>query len=325
MLALSRRVTALRSVLNAAPTTAASLQPHLQQHPHQQRPADHQVRHFAASEKVVKQRMRSVKSIQKITKAMKMVAASKLKNDQRRLENGMPFAQPVMTLLKKLPQDSAALKPTGKEDTLMVALSSDKGLCGGVNSSVAKLARNTTLEKEGEGGVVRIFGVGDKIRAALERLFADRFARMVSEVTRNPWNFTMACIIATRVLKMNPTKCLLLFNHFKSVISYETTAMPLLTPADAEKLDKRELDTYEFEPETREIWQDIHEFYFACTLYGCMLDNIASEQSARMSAMDNASKNAGEMLDKLTLAYNRARQAKITTELIEIISGASAL
>uniref|UniRef100_A0A0G4I1I2 ATP synthase subunit gamma, mitochondrial n=1 Tax=Chromera velia CCMP2878 TaxID=1169474 RepID=A0A0G4I1I2_9ALVE len=279
-----------------------------------------QVRNFPGSDKAVQARMKSVKNIQKITKAMKMVAASKLKGDQRRLEAGVPFARPLQDLINRIPKD-----PASKAPLWLLVCSTDKGLCGGVNSYVAKLARTIIMESEASGVEVKMIGLGDKIRAAMVRLFGDRFDRVLAEVTKNPWNFTMACALMHKVLEREPARLAILFNHFRSVISYDTTREDVLTPKGSETTSLKDLDTFEFEPERREIWNDLIELYLASTLYGAMLDNVASEQSARMSAMDNASKNAGEMLANLTLVYNKARQAKITMELIEIISGANAL
>ncbi|KAL8274629.1 hypothetical protein Esti_001458 [Eimeria stiedai] len=279
-----------------------------------------QARGFGAGDlKIVAARMKSVKSIQKITKAMKMVAASKLRMDQKRLENGMPFALPVQRLVERMPV------PEDKSDLTVLALTSDKGLCGGVNSSVCRLVRDTVKAAEGSGSRSLIIGVGDKVRSGLQRIFGDRFNRMITEVTRFPWSFANASAIAERIIKEDPARLVVVYNHFKSAVSYETLLLNLLTGRQAAKSTKQELAAFECEPELTEVWKDLHDFYCACTVYGCMLDNIASEQSARMSAMDNASTNAGEMISALTLRYNRARQAKITTELVEIISGANAL
>ncbi|PHJ19244.1 atp synthase f1 gamma subunit [Cystoisospora suis] len=280
-----------------------------------------QTRHFGAGDlKAVAARMKSVKSIQKITKAMKMVAASKLRMDQRRLEHGLPFATPIQKLFQRIPVD-----PEEKGPLAILALTSDKGLCGGVNSFVAKQARVILKENELAGNAVKVYGVGDKIRSALQRTFGDRFRRMMTEVTRYPWNFSEACLISERLMQDNPSRLKVIHNHFRSAVAYDTLTVDVLTPVQAARSSKEQLNTFEFEPEKSDIWKDLHDFYFACTVYGCMLDNIASEQSARMSAMDNASTNAGEMISALTLRYNRARQAKITTELVEIISGANAL
>lgn len=283
-------------------------------------PRSQQRRNFGAGDlKIVAARMKSVKSIQKITKAMKMVAASKLRMDQRRLENGMPFALPIQRILGRIPI------PQEKGDLTVLALTSDKGLCGGVNSAVARLVRETVKTTEAEGSRAFIIGVGDKIRSALQRVFGDRFSRMFTEATRFPWSFATAAVIADRIIKEDPGRLTIVYNHFKSAVAYDTVSQNLLTGRQAARSTKQELAGFEFEPELTDVWKDVHDFYCACTVYGCMLDNIASEQSARMNAMDNASTNASEMISALTLKYNRARQAKITTELVEIISGANAL
>eukprot|EP00922_Rhytidocystis_sp_ex-Travisia-forbesii_P017380 GHVS01025924.1.p1 GENE.GHVS01025924.1~~GHVS01025924.1.p1 ORF type:complete len:319 (+),score=66.58 GHVS01025924.1:264-1220(+) len=281
-----------------------------------------QQRWFGAGDlKIVAARMKSVKSIQKITKAMKMVAASKLKADQRRLEVGLPFSLPVQNLFNLIPQQTSSKGV----DLSLLCLSSDKGLCGGVNSSVARMARHKIVEAEAAGSSVRVYGVGDKVRSALQRLFGERFARIFGEVTKKPWSFQSACMVAERLIQAKPSRLVILYNHYNSVISYDTLAVHMLTEKQSQEVESREVDQFEFEPPARDVWPDLLEFYCATSIFGCLLDNIASEQSARMAAMDNASKNAGEMLGSLTLKYNKARQMKITMELIEIISGANAL
>ncbi|KAL8437995.1 hypothetical protein ACSSS7_000565 [Eimeria intestinalis] len=155
-----------------------------------------QTRGFGAGDlKIVAARMKSVKSIQKITKAMKMVAASKLRMDQKRLENGMPFALPVQRIVGRIPV------PEEKSDLTILALTSDKGLCGGVNSSVCRVVRDTVKAAESSGARTSIIGVGDKVRSGLQRLFGDRFNRMLTEVTRFPWSFANAAAIAERIIK----------------------------------------------------------------------------------------------------------------------------
>ena len=282
------------------------------------------VRQFAALN-VVKARMKSVNSIRKITKAMKMVAASKLRHDERRKQVGLPFASPVKNLVDRLPLDKVALAP----QVTFVGLTSDRGLCGGVNSSVARTIRNRIIDLESQGKETRYIGVGLKGTNALKRLFADRFICSCEDVQKNVWNFAQASAVAERLLAADPQSAYIVHNHFKSAIAYETTTIRLLTKSEVKTLDKsdwsRAIDQYSFEPSVFEMWDDLHEFYYASTIFGAMLDGIASEQSARMAAMGNASKNAGEMLDKLTLQYNKVRQTKITTELCEIISGATAV
>lgn len=269
--------------------------------------------------------MKSVNSIRKITKAMKMVAGSKLRHDERRMNIGIPFARPAQDLIKRLPADKIPVAP----QVTFVGLTSDRGLCGGVNSGVARAVRNRIIDLEAQGKETKYIGVGAKGTNALKRLFADRFICSCEDVQKNVWNFAQASAVAERLIATEPQSVFLVHNHYKSAISYETTAVRLVTKAETKSLDKadwsRAIDQYSFEPSVFEMWDDLHEFYYASAIFGCMLDGIASEQSARMAAMGNASKNAGEMLDKLTLQYNKARQTKITTELCEIISGATAL
>lgn len=273
--------------------------------------------------KIVAQRMKSVASIQKITKAMKMVAAAKMRGDMRRLELGMPFCEPVQKLFQKLPEQEKSGPLT------MLAITSDKGLCGGVNSFVNKQCRLTILEEEAKGNSVAYMCIGGKGVAGMKRLFADRFKSTFEEIAKAPWCFLSASIIAERLVAANPKRLSLVSNHFQSMVAYDTRVAHVCTKEEAKAVDRSEwskaIDVYEFEPPSTEVWDDLHEFYYGAVVYGAQLQSAVTEQSQRMSAMENASKNAGEMLEKLTLVYNRARQAKITTELCEIISGASAL
>ena len=269
--------------------------------------------------------MKSVNSIRKITKAMKMVAGSKLRHDEKRLQTGAPFAKPAQDLINRLPIDKVPLSP----QVTFIGLTSDRGLCGGVNSGVARTIRNKIIDLESQGKETRYIGVGIKGTNALKRMFADRFICSCEDVQKNVWNFVQASAVAERLIATEPQSIMMVHNHYKSAISYETRSVRILSKAEAKSIEKTDwskaIDQYSFEPSVFEMWDDLHEFYYASTIFGCMLDGIASEQSARMAAMGNASKNAGEMLDKLTLQYNKARQTKITTELCEIISGATAL
>lgn len=276
-----------------------------------------------ASLKAVKERMRSVDGIKKITSAMKMVSAAKFKNDERRMLMGLPFAAPAPALLSKLPETK-----TGQQLTI-VALASDKGLCGAINSAVCKQARLTLLEEEKKGTTVNIIGVGNKVAAALRRLYGDRLVTTFEEVKKPNWNFTNACLIAERIAQQNPDRVELISNKFKSLIAYDTDLTHMYAATEVKTIDKTEwskvVDQFEFEPGTFEVWQDLHEFYYATAIFGKYLNGVAAEEAARMAAMENATKNCGEIVEKLTVQYNRARQAKITTELCEIISGASAV
>jgi len=275
----------------------------------------------AATLKQLAGRMKAIKNMQKITKAMKMVSAAKMRGDQNRLEIGMPFAQPVLDLFERLPRETRPGPMT------IVALTSDKGLCGGVNSQVNKNVRNIIAEEEAAGETVKYVGVGGKGPTALKRLYADRYATTIEEVAKIPFTFLTAAIIAERLVVSSPGRATLIYNWFKNVAVYKTLKAAMVTKEDAKAIDKLEwskaMDVYTFEPSIFEVWDDLHEFYFASAVFAGYLNNVLCEQSQRMSAMENASKNAGEVLEKVTIQYNRARQAKITTELCEIISGAS--
>eukprot|EP01067_Filipodium_phascolosomae_P002452 Filipodium_phascolosomae@DN2404_c0_g1_i10.p1 len=198
--------------------------------------------------------MRSVGSIQKITKAMKMVAASKLRADQRRLDMCLPFSVPLPDLIRHLPIDEEAKNASGKT-MIVLGLSSDKGLCGGINSAVAKATRQQIVDHEANGGICKMVGIGDKIRAALNRVLGNRFAQILSECNQVAFNFDVASIIAQKVQQMNPDMISLIHNHFKTVISFETKAFRLLSDAEAAALPKKELDAFEFEPERSAVWK----------------------------------------------------------------------
>jgi len=277
----------------------------------------------AASIKTLKLRMRSIESMMKITKAMKMVAAAKLKHDERRMSIAIPFVQPVQNLFDRLPQQNQA------GTTTFVGVTGDKGLCGGVNTAVAKACRLGMAAEEAQGNATKFTGIGAKGATALKRLWGDRFTKTYEEVVKVPWTFGAASIVAESLIASDPARLRLCSNKFVSMVSYDTVAKPLVTMQEAKTMDRAEwskaMDVYSFEPSIYEAWDDLHEFYYATAVHGAYLEGAVSEQSARMGAMENASKNAGEMLEKISLQYNRARQAKITTELCEIISGASAV
>jgi len=277
----------------------------------------------AATLKDLTIRMKSIKNMQKITKAMKMVATAKFKKDARTMENGLPFASPVMNLFQRLPIEEKSGAITH------VAITSDKGLCGGVNSAVAKQVRLSTNEEEGKGNASKILVLGGNGVSALKRLYGDRFTNSFEECSKVPWSFGAASVIADRLAASNPARAMIVYNEFKSMVSYDTKREHLFTVEEAQSIDKAEwtkaMDVYSFEPSIYEVWNDLHEFYYGCVIYQAFLQSATTETAQRMSAMENASKNAGEMYDKVSLQFNRARQAKITTELCEIISGASAV
>jgi F-type H+-transporting ATPase subunit gamma len=273
--------------------------------------------------KIVKARMKTVGNIQKITKAMKMVAAAKMRRDTERMINGMPFCDPVINFFGNLPVDE---RPAPK---MFVGVGGDKGLCGGVNSQVSKQMRLGINDVEASGQSATAFVIGQKPTAALKRLYGDRFAYGIDAAQGVHVNYQQAAAIAARVDWQDPDRVDFVYNNMISAISYDTLVIKGQTKKGVAAIDKLEMskaiDSYSFEPDRVECWDDLHEFYYSATMFKCMLDGQASEQSSRMNAMENASKNAGGMLEALTLKYNRARQAKITTELCEIISGASAL
>ncbi|KYN96914.1 ATP synthase subunit gamma, mitochondrial [Plasmodium gaboni] len=275
-------------------------------------------------------RMKSVKSIQKITKAMKMVAASKFKGDQRRLENCSNFSTPLVDVFNRLDKLDIHKK---NEELAIIAITSDKGLCGSVNSSVSRLCKklleneqvNNELVDNITPNKIYLYGIGEKIRSALSRLHSDKFQAIYNEYNKIPINFLTCSYIAERIMNNNHSNILIIYNHFKSAISFDTQILSVFSQKQLNKINKKELTSFEFEPEMDYIFKDIYQFYFTSLLYNCIIQNLASEQSARMTAMDNASSSATDMLNTLSLRYNRARQSKITLELIEIISGANAL
>ena len=278
------------------------------------------------STQVVRNRMKSVRNIQKITKAMKMVAASKLRAVQTRTENSRGLWQPFTALLGDDPSVDV-------KKNVVVTISSDKGLCGGINSTSVKISRVLNKLNSGPDKETKYVILGEKAKAQLLRDSKKQIALSLTELQKNPLNYTQVSVLADDILKNVEYDALrIVFNKFHSVVQFLPTVSTVLSPEvierEAESGGKLgELDSYEIEGgETKaEILQNLAEFQFSCVMYNAVLENACSEQGARMSAMDSSSRNAGDMLDRLTLTYNRTRQASITTELIEIISGASAL
>jgi len=277
----------------------------------------------AASLKDLKARMRSIENMKKITKAMKMVAAAKLKHDERRMAVALPFVKPVKELFERLPCED---KPG---PITFFVVTSDKGLCGGVNSQVSKRARLGVIEEEAKGNTAKLIVMGNKGLGALKRLYGDRISYSFEECQKVPWTFTAASIMAEQIMATNPDRLKICTNRFRSLVSYDPSTFHIFSKTEAKTMDRAEwskaMDVYSFEPALYEVLDDLHEFYYACVIHGAVLEAATCEMSSRMGAMENASKNATEMLDKVSLIYNRARQAKITTELCEIISGASAV
>ncbi len=287
--------------------------------------------------KDLKNRIDSVTSTRKITKAMQMVAAAKLRRAQESAEAGRPYAERFNAVMAGLSAAASGsdgapklLAGTGSEQThLLVVMTSERGLCGGFNSSIAKLARAKAAELTAAGKTVKILTVGKKGRDQIKRFYGDQMIDHVdlSEVKRVA--YSNAQDIAKGVLSRFDDNqfdvATIFFSRFESVISQIPTALQVI-PArfEMEETDEAAI-VYEYEPDEQEILADLLPRGVATQLFSALLENGASEQGARMSAMDNATRNAGDMIDRLTIEYNRSRQAVITNELIEIISGAEAL
>ena len=291
--------------------------------------------------KDLKTRINSVKSTQKITSAMKMVAAAKLRRAQDAAEKGRPYAdrmqQIVNSLASKADPSSAPqlLVGNGRDDThLLVIISADRGLCGGFNGSIMRGVRTMVRNLEAEGKTVKLFGVGRKGNAIMRREFPDKLVDALEEIAKPAPSFASANMIASKITEMFDNGdfdcCTVVYNKFISALTQEVTPQQLIPfavpegPAQEEETSGASA-SYEFEPDEEEILADLLPRNLGVQVYRAMLETFASEQGARMTAMDNATRNAGDMIDKLTLTYNRARQAGITKELIEIISGAEAL
>jgi len=273
-----------------------------------------------ANLKAISIRLKSIKNIQKITASMKMVSAAKFSRAERDLRAAKPYGQGAQAFYKGAGVEGAATE--GEHKLLYVALTSDRGLCGGVHSSICKTIRNEMLEMPSVANV-GIICVGDKSRAQLGRLFSKNIICVGSEIGRLPPQFGDAAKIASQIMTCGFQFDLgkAYFNKFKSIVSYQTTELPLYT-----------LDTVKAAPNLAlydsvddDVLQSYLEYSMASKIYYTLKEGATSEQSSRMNAMENSSKNAGEMIDKLTIYYNRTRQAVITGELIEIISGAAAL
>ena len=284
----------------------------------------------------LKKRITSVKSTQKITKAMKMVAAAKLKRAQESAEKGRPYSEKMNNVILNLSngisdKDNAPklLSGSGKEQIhLCVVMTSDRGLCGGFNANIIKKAKSHFAKLAREGKELKIVTVGSKGNDQLKRAYGDKIIENISFRNSKNANYfdadKVGKIIIEKFEKEEFDICTIFYNQFKNVITQIPQAqqiIPLNTVDDENKSD----EIYEFEPDEDEILNNLLPKNISTQIFKAMLENSASEQGARMSAMDNATRNAGEMVDKLTIEYNRSRQAAITKELIEIISGAESL
>jgi len=281
-------------------------------------------------------RIAATKATQKITKAMQMVAASKLRRAQAAAEAARPFAERMSMVLGSIASavagsDSAPklLAGTGSDNVhLLVVCTAERGLCGPFNSSIVRLAREKASALAGQGSQVKILCVGRKGYDQLRRQFAKQIIETVDLRGVRVIGFEQAEMIAGKIVALfNDGQfdvCTLFFSRFKSVIAQIPTALQIIPPV-FEKTETAANVNYEYEPEEEEILAELLPRNLAVQVFRALLENAASEQGARMSAMDNATRNAGEMIRKQTLTYNRTRQAMITKELIEIISGAEAL
>jgi F-type H+-transporting ATPase subunit gamma len=284
-------------------------------------------------------RINSVKSTRKITSAMKMVAASKLRRAQTAAEQGRPYAVRMERMLGALAAGLAGqsgapplMVGTGRDQVhLLIAITGDRGLCGGFNSSIARATRNLAQSLIAEGKTVKILTVGRKGRDQLKRDFSSLIIGSFEDIGKKGVAFAETDQIADKVLALFEEGafdvCTVVYNRFQSAIAQivtRQTLIPLPVPAVEEKKDASGA-IYEFEPSEEAILADLLPRNLSVQLFRALLESNASEQGARMTAMDNATRNAGDMLNKLTVKYNRSRQAQITKELIEIISGAEAL
>ncbi|CAJ0584845.1 unnamed protein product, partial [Mesorhabditis spiculigera] len=273
-----------------------------------------------ATLKDISLRLKSVKNIQKITKSMKMVAAAKYAKAERDLKGARSYGVGAKAFFDNIDPKTEEAAGETKKKQLLVLITSDRGLCGAVHSSIAKEAKNILNHKAADVDY-KLVTIGDKSKAALQRVFASTIALSGNEIGRTPPSFEDAAIAAQAILDsgIEFDEGTILFNKFKTVVSYQTSKLPIL-PLEAIKA-KEALNTYDSVDD--DVLQSYSEYSLAQLIYYAMKENATSEQSSRMTAMDGASKNAGEMIDKLTLAFNRTRQAVITRELIEIISGAA--
>ena len=290
-----------------------------------------------ASLQDLKTRIKSVKSTQKITAAMKMVAAAKLRRAQESAEAGRPYAtrmgQVISSLASKANKESAPalLVGNGKDQThLLIVMSADRGLCGGFNGSITRATRNEVARLRAENKTVKLFMVGRKSADALRREFGDIFIESLEGIQGTSVSYSDADSIGQTIRDGFEAGefdvCSIIYNKFKSVIAQEVTQTQLI-PAQIDVTEDSDAlsVSYEYEPEEEELLNALLPRGISTQIYSSLLESSASELAARMTAMDNATRNAGDLIDRLTLIYNRTRQATITKELIEIISGAEAV
>ena len=285
----------------------------------------------------LKKRISSVKSTQKITKAMKMVAAAKLRRAQENAEKGRPFSEKMNNIILNLSSSisdkenaSKFLVGTGKTNVhLCVVITADRGLCGGFNTNICRKAKNDFEEILKKGKTLKIFTVGSKGYEQLKRTYGSYVIEKLNFKGFKKITYKEAEAVGKKIINLfNKNEfdvCKIYYNKFKNVITQIPQAQQII-PIEKPKEEEKKIENfYEFEPEENEILEDLLPRNISTQIFKAILENAASEQGSRMTAMDNATRNAGDLVDKLTITYNRSRQAAITKELIEIISGAESL
>ena len=286
--------------------------------------------------KDLKNRIGSVKSTQKITSAMKMVAAAKLRKAQEQAIASRPYCSSMEKIVSSLANkliDNAPELLKGKKDIkkqLLVVFSADRGLCGGFNGSIVKFSKKLSEKIIDNGGQVSYIFVGKKAYQSLQRFCGESILDFFSDIANPSIEFELASSIRDKILELflndSMDECYLIYTEFKSAISQTVQSLKLLPLSALETNDRNSSNkSYDFEPSEEEILNEIIPKNIAIQIHTALLENLASEQGSRMTAMDNATRNANDMIDNLTLFYNRSRQALITKELIEIISGAEAV
>ena len=289
--------------------------------------------------KDLRNRITSVKSTQKITKAMKMVAAAKLRKAQENAEKGRAYSEKMNNIIANLKQSIADVSSAPKllagndksEVHLCIVITADRGLCGGFNTNIVKKAKEFFNQIIDANKKLKIITVGSKGDDQIKRNFKDYIVEKISYKNIKNISLNEASELTSKIITMFENNefdvCTIFYNKFKSVISQEPQAQQIIPVEnlDADVESSEDEDQYEFEPDENEILEYLLPQNITTQLYKAFLENAASEQGSRMSAMDNATRNAGDLIDKLTINYNRSRQAVITKELIEIISGAESL
>jgi len=292
--------------------------------------------------KEIKTQINSVGSTKKITSAMKMVAASKLRRSQEKAEAARPYSERLEKMLSSLASSGTSgegviqlLTGTGKDERyLVVPVTADRGLCGGFNSSINRDTVKFVASLEAEGKSVNLLTVGKKSRDFFNRIMKEKIVQSFADLGSSGVDYNIALEISNKIQSMyfdnQFDKCIIVYNKFKSIISQEVTHQQLI-PLDVKSSDQqseeqvKDSSIYDYEPDEETILKDLLPKNVSIQIFKVLLESNAGEQGARMAAMDNATRNAGEMIDNLTLIYNRTRQAVITRELIEIISGAESV